>query len=36
MLFDALKPGGYQATFTATDATGASKPQSIGFTVIRP
>jgi hypothetical protein len=31
----ALKPGHYTAVFTAIDAAGASRPQSLGFTVAR-
>jgi DNA-binding beta-propeller fold protein YncE len=30
----ALKPGRYRATFTATDATGTSKPRSLSFTIV--
>jgi hypothetical protein len=30
----ALTPGGYEAVFTATNAAGASRPGSLGFTLV--
>ena len=30
----ALKPGRYQAVFTATDAADASRARSLGFTIV--
>jgi hypothetical protein len=31
----ALKPGHYQAVFTAVDSAGASRPQTLSFTIVR-
>ena len=31
----ALKPGRYQAVFTATNAAGTSGPQAIAFTIVK-
>jgi hypothetical protein len=31
----ALTPGGYEAVFTATNAAGASRPGSLGFTLVK-
>jgi hypothetical protein len=31
----ALRPGRYQATFTAQDSAGASPPQALSFTIVR-